>query len=81
MPLFKIDKELNAKVFALFVEALISGAFIKTITDSIKNSFSLIGISYLIIIPIFTIVDFIVWLKTGQEIIIYLVEQFGIEFQ
>ena len=77
--MIKINKEFNLKVFFLFVSALISGVFIKAISDSVKNSISIIKVWWFFMVPIFAIVDFIVWLKTGEEIIIFVLEELGIE--
>lgn len=75
----EINKRLNAKVFSLFVGALISGAFIKAISDSVTNSISIIKVWWFFMVPIFAIVDFVVWLKTGEEIITWALEELGIE--
>ena len=80
MTLIKINKELNMKVFLLFVSALISGAFIMEITNSVKNSIPLIKIWWFFMVPIFALVDLIVWIKTGEEIVTWFLEPFGIEF-
>jgi len=80
--MFKIDKKLDMKVFSLIVSALISGAFIKAISDSITNSIFLLKIGWFFMVPIFFIVDLIVWIKTGEEIIItYILEPLGFEFE
>ena len=77
--MIRINKELNAKILFLVVDTLISGAFIKAIIDSIKNSIPIIKIWWLSIVPVFAIVDFITWLITGEEIIVWLLKEFGIE--
>ena len=78
--MIKINKELNMKVFSLVVLSLISGAFIKEVSDSITNSIPLLKIWWFFMVPIFLIVDLIVWVKTGEEIITWILEQLGIEF-
>ncbi len=80
MTIIKINKELNMKVFLLFVSALISGAFIKAISDSVRNSTPLIKIWWFFIVPIFALIDFTVWIKTSEEIITWILGELGIEF-
>lgn len=79
--MIKINKELNARVFWLFVGGLVSGVFIKAIDESIKNSTPIMKFWWLLIVPIFALVDFITWIKTGEEIIMWILEQFGIELE
>lgn len=70
----ELNRELNRKIFLLFIEGLISGAFIKAISESIKNSLPLLNFLWFFIVPIFAITDFIIWLKTGEEIITWILE-------
>ncbi|MDP3765518.1 MAG: hypothetical protein Q8R04_03315 [Nanoarchaeota archaeon] len=78
--MIKINKELNMKIFSLFVIALVSGAFIKAISDSVRNSIPLIKVWWFFMVPIFALLDFIVWIKTGEELVTWVLEQFELEF-
>lgn len=75
-----INKKLNFKIFCLMVSALIAGALIPEVTNSIKNSIPILKLWWVIILIIFPIIDYLVWLKTGEEIILWILSQFGIEF-
>jgi len=76
-----INKELNAKVFFLVVSAAIAGAFIEAITEAIKNSISILKIWWFFMVPIFAIIDLIVCFKTGEEIITWILEEMGVNFE
>ncbi len=79
MALIEINKELNWKIFLLFVSAVISGIFINVISDSVRNSIPLIKVWWFFVILIFALIDIIVWRKTGEEIITWILEKLGIE--
>ncbi len=80
MPIFKINKKLNKKVFLLIVGAVYSWAFIQAINDSIRNSTPLIKTWWFLTVLILSLIDFFTWRITGQEIIAWILEQLGIEF-
>lgn len=75
-----INKELNAKVFFLFVESMISGVFISEIINSIRNFLFPLSFWFFLLTLVFSITDFVIWFNTGEEIIIELLEFFGLEF-
>jgi len=71
----KINKGLNGKIFFLIVGAFISGAFIAEIINSIQNLSFGFRIYIKLIIFLLFIIDVVIYVKTGEEIVDYLLEQ------
>ena len=70
----KINKKLTMKVISLVVTYLISLVFIKAISDSVRNSIPIIKVWWFFIVPILALIDFIVWIKTGEELVTWILE-------
>jgi len=70
---------LIAKGFVLFVEGVIAGAFIQAITEIIRNSIWEMKIIWFVLYLLFVITDLILYIKYGEEIIIWILDWLGID--
>jgi len=73
-------ENLIAKGFVLFVEGVIAGAFIKAITEIVRNSIWEMKAIWFIMYLLFVITDLILYIKYGEEIIIWILDWLGIDF-
>jgi hypothetical protein len=70
---------LIAKGFVLFVEGIIAGAFIQAITEIVRNSIWEMKIIWLALYLLFVITDLVLYIKYGEEIIIWVLDWLGVD--
>lgn len=70
---------LIAKGFVLFVEGVIAGAFIEAITEITKESIPLMKLIWFGLYILFVVVDLILYLKYGEEIILWVLDWLGFD--
>lgn len=70
---------LIAKGMVLFIEALIAGGFIETIREIVKETIPLMKLVWMIIYLLFVVADVVVYIKYGEEIILFILEWLGID--
>jgi hypothetical protein len=70
---------LVAKGFILFVEGVIAGAFIQAITEIVRNSIWEMKTIWFILYLLFVITDLILYIKYGEEIIMWVLDWLGID--
>jgi len=70
---------LIAKGFVLFVEGIIAGAFIRAITEIVRNSIWEMKFIWFVLYLLFVIIDLILYIKYGEEIIIWILDWLGID--
>jgi hypothetical protein len=75
-----VKNNLIAKGFILFVEGVIAGAFIQAITEIVRNSIWEMKAIWFIMYLLFVIMDLILYLKYGEEIIVWILDWLGIDF-
>ena len=75
-----VKNNLIAKGFILFVEGVIAGAFIQAITEIVRNSIWEMKATWFIMYLLFVIADLILYLKYGEEIIVWILDWLGIDF-
>ena len=75
-----VKNNLIAKGFILFVEGVIAGAFIQAITEIVRNSIWEMKAIWFIMYLLFVITDLILYLKYGEEIIVWILDWLGIDF-
>lgn len=75
-----VKNNLIAKGFILFVEGVIAGAFIQAITEIVINSIWEMKAIWFILYLLFVITDLILYVKYGEEMIIWVLDWLGIDF-
>jgi len=70
---------LIAKGFVLFVEGVIAGAFIQAITEIVKNSIWEMKLVWFGLYVLFVLVDLILYIKYGEEIILWFLDLIGFD--
>ena len=74
-----VKNNLIAKGFILFVEGVIAGAFIQAITEIVRDSIWEMKIIWFVLYLLFVITDLILYIKYGEEIIIWVLDWLGID--
>jgi hypothetical protein len=75
-----VKDNLIAKGFILFVEGVIAGAFIQAIAEIVRDSIWEMKIIWFILYLLFVIADLILYMKYGEEIIMWILDWLGIDF-
>ena len=75
-----VKDSLIAKGFILFVEGVIAGAFIQAIAEIVRDSIWEMKIIWFILYLLFVIADLILYMKYGEEIIMWILDWLGIDF-
>ncbi|MBR9705303.1 hypothetical protein GOV12_07860 [Candidatus Pacearchaeota archaeon] len=75
-----VKDNLIAKGIILFIEGVMAGVFIDAIIEIVKESIWQMKFMGFIIYIIFVVADLILYIKYGEEIILWVLESLGIDF-